>query len=73
MILDEVNVNKLNLKDKELYQFETCGGNAGLFVLNPTEVGRTNLVQHHLILEIILQSTNHLEASLLPSGLRLKR
>ena len=49
MILDAVHMNKLNLKDTELFQLESLVSEyAGLFALNPTEVGRTDLAQYHI-------------------------
>ena len=45
VILDAVHMNKLNLKDTELFQLESLVSEyAELFALNPTEVGRTDLV-----------------------------
>ena len=49
VILDTVHMNKLKLKDTELLQLESLVSEyVGYFALNPTEVGRTNLVQHHI-------------------------
>ena len=42
-------MNKLNLKDTELFQLESLVSEyARFFALNHTEVGKTNFVQHHI-------------------------